>query len=229
MVANKTIEHESSERRRSESGSFLPRLRRFAGTAVVAAGLALVSPGLLRAQQDTGNAQPAKTSESSKLFTTSVFDTTQSIANTLSTQLATKSVFNLGNNSTLWVVGGEQNKINETTSLNTTSYDLGLKLTLNEGAAGSWIRGTALNDADIANKFSYGTDMFLRAFTVHGITGLFIGGISSMDLSSDIKRHTNYDAGFDLNFGGTQHFFAVLDSKGIATSTTETVKGRKRL
>ena len=196
-------------------------------TATVVAGLALVSPGLLRAQQDTGSAQPVQASESSKLFTTNVFDTTQSLANTLSTQLATKSVANLGGNSTIWIVGGEQNKINETTSLNTTSYDLGFKLTLNKGAAGSWIRGTALNDADSSNKFSYGTDAFLRAFTVHGVTGSFIGGISSMDLSSDITRHTNYDAGLNLNFGGTQNFFATVGSKGIATSTVETVKGKK--
>jgi hypothetical protein len=199
----------------------LPKLRTAVVTTAIAAGLSL-APGLLRAQdqtQATGETKP---------FTSSVFDTTQSLANTLTHQLATKSVINLGNNDNIWVVGGEQNKINETTGLNTTSYDLGFKLNLGGGATGSWIRGTALNDTDVANKFSYGTDALFKAFKAEGVVVSLLGGVSSMDLSADITRHTNYDGGINLNFAGTQNFFGFVDSKGIATSTTETVNGKKK-
>lgn len=198
-----------------------PMLRTAVVTTAIAAGLSL-APGLLRAQD------APQASESSKPFTSSVFNTTQSLANTLTNQLATKSVFNLGKGDTIWVVGGEQNKINETTGLDTTSYDLGFKLTLGKGATGSWIRGTALNDTDTANKFSYGTDAFFKAFKAGWAVVSVLGGVSSMDLSADIARHTNYDAGINLNVSGTQNFFAVVDSKGIATSTTTTVNGKKK-
>ncbi len=172
MERDRTKSLDGLAAREHEGRSYLPKLRKFVGTAVLA--VALVSPGLLRAQQqETDNApqvqtQTANTNSGEKL-TGSVVSTTQDNASGITEQAATKLTYNLGSVGSLLFVGGLSSKL-PVVGVDQNGYDLGFMLESKDRT--SWERVTILNDF---RNLSYGFDLNRQLVKIGGI-GLSLMG-----------------------------------------------------
>jgi len=193
-------------------------LRRGVYTTAVAAGLMLTSVAL-RAQETT--TQPTQQPQGSNGISLNVFNTTQSLDNAFSNQLAVKAQKNFGNDQSIWFVGGKQDKISAKDAY-TSGYDFGLKYAK---GTDTWVRTTYM---DNFGRFSYGVEGKVYAFSIDSLKFSFLGDLSSQYLTSDVKRHTNGGGGVNLNFLKHENVFATYYSDGLVQKETEKVGKKKK-
>ncbi len=146
-------------------------------------------------------------SASAQTFSANVFDTTQYEDSIITSQLAAKAVARIGRDE-LWIVGGKLDSI-AATGVDSNGYDAGLKFVAGTSKDATWLRLTALNDANNPATVSYGGDVFARLGSPLSVFGYG----ASMDLSTDKARHTDYGAGLNLNLDGRQNLFALFGRK----------------